>query len=287
MLNHVRCPACLSPLEDGDGVARCEGGHTYPVIGGVPDLLLDRRRAAVVSDTFSSQWAGYRFGRDKTWNRTMDARVDGLLTHLQIGLDDMVGKTLLDAGCGNGELTNEIAVRSSADVYGTDISSSVFRAQQAFPAVTFFRSNLMEPTIAPASFDFVYCGGVLHHTPNTRRALETLAPAVKPEGRIYVWLYWHVPGWLSASKQVVRRVTCRLPSAMQQPVVDILAFPPYLLHRDRAWRDHRLVHHDFYTPRYRWEHSPDEVGSWFSALGFGRVDLISESRDGFGMLAYL
>ena len=114
----------------------------------------------------------------------------------------------------------------------------------------FFLSNLIEPTIKPGSVDFVYSGDVRHHTADTRRAPETVAPTVKSGGRIYAWLYWRVPGWSMAAKRTVRRVTCRLPTAIQQSIVVVLAFPPYLLDRDRAWRDHRLINHDYYTPRY-------------------------------------
>lgn len=285
MLELLRCPVCKGGLTGGADAVSCDAGHRYPLLGEVPDLIADGRSAARISETFSAQWGDYVYGADRTWNRTLDARVEGFLTHLQISLDELTGKRVLDAGCGNGELTNEIAVRSAADVYGTDISTSVFRAQRSFPSVRFFRSDLMAPTIRPGVFDLVYCGGVLHHTPDTRRALEQLAPAVKPGGRIYVWLYWHVAGRSMSAKYALRRITRLLPPVVQQPVVDVLALPPYLRRRGGAWRDHRLVAHDFYTPRYRWEHTPDQLERWFRELGFSRVELISEARDGFGMLA--
>lgn len=163
---------------------------------------------------------------------------------------------------------------------------SVFRAKQAFPAVSFFRSDLMAPAVQPEAFDLVYCAGMLHNTPETRRALEALAPTVKPGGRLYVWLYWHVPGWKFAVRQGIRRVTSRLPSRLQQPVVDALALPPYLLGRRLAWRDHRVVAHDYFTPRYRWEHTPHEVQGWLERLGFRDVRLVTEEHAGFGMLAF-
>ena len=81
------------------------------------------------------------------------------------------------------------------DVYACDLSPSVHYAARYFKEfpVTYFQANLMQPPIRPATFDVVYCAGVLHHTPNTRFTFERVAETVAPGGRMFVWLYHRMP----------------------------------------------------------------------------------------------
>jgi SAM-dependent methyltransferase len=69
----------------------------------------------------------------------------------------------------------------------------------------FVQSDLMSSVFKPESFDLIYSGGVLHHTPNTRRAFDEVVNALRPGGRIFVWLYWKVPGRATAVRSAVRR----------------------------------------------------------------------------------
>lgn len=282
----MQCPACQQALTNGNGAVTCPSGHRYPVIADVPTLLHGEDAAAVISDTFSAQWAAFDYGESRAWAQGLN--VDAVVNRqLEMDYADFVDKRFLDAGCGSGETAHVIATNGGGDVWGTDISASVYRAHQQFPLVNFFRSNLLEPAIAPGSFDVVNAGGVLHHTPSTRDALAMLSRAVRPGGRIFVWLYWKVPGRSMAARYAIRKATARLHPRVQQPIVSALAAAGYLRHRpDQRWADYRLVAHDFYTPRYRWEHTPDELTAWFAELGFVNMKVTDESRDGFGVLAH-
>jgi SAM-dependent methyltransferase len=264
----------------------CQSGHPFSVRSGVPDLVA-QASAAAISDTFTAQWRSFEYGKDQTWNRSLDERVQGFMDHLSVDPEWLQGKRLLDAGCGHGELTNEVAARFAARAFGTDISESVFRANENFGGeVTSFRSHLSNSAIKPETFDAIYCGGVLHHTPSTKGALQELAPALKENGRLYVWLYWTVPSQMYRVKVFLRRFVAPLPPRVQQPIIMVFSFASWLRHGCRtAWRDHWLVQHDFWTPRYRWEHSPDEVVQWLRSMGFREVRPHSHSRDGFGILA--
>jgi SAM-dependent methyltransferase len=67
----------------------------------------------------------------------------------------------------------------------------------------------------PGSFDVVMAIGVLHHLPDTERALRSIARYAKPGGHVHVYLYrvperhWHRT--LLRLVDGVRRVTVRLP----------------------------------------------------------------------------
>jgi hypothetical protein len=42
--------------------------------------------------------------------------------------------------------------------------------------------------------------------------------------------------------------------------------------------------HDFYTPRFRWEHTQDEVLGWYEQFGFADGRVTEVGRDGFGVV---
>ena len=51
-----------------------------------------------------------------------------------------------------------------------------------------------------------------------------------------------------------------------------------------SWRERLVLLMDHYTPRYRWEHTQEEVQGWYKELGL--IDVrVTEVRDwGFGMV---
>ena len=94
----------------------------------------------------------------------------------------------MDAGCGNGQLSEEIS-RAGATVIAMDFSTSVFHAERNRKSskVHFVQGDLQNPPFSFDAFDLIYSSGVLHHTPNTYRTFIEVAKLVKPEGRFYVW----------------------------------------------------------------------------------------------------
>jgi 2-polyprenyl-3-methyl-5-hydroxy-6-metoxy-1,4-benzoquinol methylase len=147
------------------------------------------------------------------------------------------------------------------------------------------QSDLAQPAFRPGAFDFIYCSGVLHHTASTRQTLEQVVRAVAPGGAIYVWLYWRVPGVKSRVKTVLRKAIRPLPDPAKRAVAMPFAFQGWVRDRSLSLQEHFLIQHDFFTPRYRWEHTPEEVHGWFRAIGFDRIVTQTTSKDGFGVLA--
>jgi 2-polyprenyl-3-methyl-5-hydroxy-6-metoxy-1,4-benzoquinol methylase len=100
------------------------------------------------------------------------------------------GKLILDAGCGNGQLSERLS-RLGANVAGLDYSESVFGAESRrhSPTVHFVQGDLQTPPFQAGTFDLIISNGVLHHTPNTYKTFVEVARLVKPEGCLYLWLY--------------------------------------------------------------------------------------------------
>ena len=80
--------------------------------------------------------------------------------------------------------------------------------------VNCIQADLLSLPLPEASFDFVYCLGVLHHLDNTETALASLVGKLRPGGRLRIYLYWKRhgwQGWLLSVVSATRRLTTRLP----------------------------------------------------------------------------
>jgi ubiquinone/menaquinone biosynthesis C-methylase UbiE len=103
------------------------------------------------------------------------------------------GKTVLDVGCGNGYVLSKYA-REGAEVYGIDLTKAAIDLTEArFDLLglqgTFQVANAEALPFADDTFDCVCSMGVLHHTPDTARAIAEIYRVLKPGGRLIVMVY--------------------------------------------------------------------------------------------------
>jgi SAM-dependent methyltransferase len=287
----VQCPSCGAGLSDA---YVCDNGHSFSVIEDVPVLVPDFDDPATsISESFGRQWSYFRHGVDRTWGATVRRRKSEFLQLLDLGENDLRGKRVLDAGCGNGVLSAAVT-DYGCEVFACDLSPSVHPAAGYFRGrglpLHFLRANLMQHPFREGSFDVVYCAGVLHCTPDTRYTFRRVAETVAPNGRLFVWLYHGVPGAKPRLRRSLRSVVARLPAPIRHGVAVAFAVKKRtfgrIRHReDRNWRELMVDAHDFWTPRYRWEHTQDEVCSWFADLGFVNARVTKVGVDGFGVVA--
>jgi SAM-dependent methyltransferase len=287
---YLACPVCGGELEVGDDAVVCRNAHRFPIHHGVP-LLIASRENADITKSFSHEWAQYDYDEDRTWGTTVEQRLDEFLEHVQLTAGELEGKRVLDAGCGNGALSNAITTLG-CDVVATDISESVFAAARRFqdnPRLMFVQSDLSRSAFAPGSFDVIYCAGVLHHTPSTHGSLLEVVKALRSGGTIFVWLYQHVPGTTLAVKSKLRRAMAPLPLRVKHALVVPVAAQAQLRHPDEglSWRERMVVQLDYFTPRWRWEHTPEELEGWFTDLGLVEIALTEQGKDGFGVVGRL
>jgi len=92
------------------------------------------------------------------------------------------GERILDAGCGTGQLTKEIA-ESGAEVRGVDNSPRmVEQARKNYPEIEFRQADVRELPFEN-EFDAVFSNAVLHWVKDAERAAAAIAGALKPGGR--------------------------------------------------------------------------------------------------------
>lgn len=303
------CADCYG-TEVESGTLRCAGGHAFAITGGVPRLSLDARlgpataqrsgAARTISASFSREWHHFRYD-DTTWGQNVGERCQLFLKEVDLPADALKDKLVLDAGCGNGSLSRGLN-QFGCEVLAIDVSTSVDRAYRHFAALGndrthFVQGDLMKPPFRPGTFDVVYSTGVLHHTPDTRTTLEAIAPALATGGTIYVWLYGTTPGTRHKAKQLLRATIARLPGPVKHGVMWLWLGQSLVRIRLRrvlgqarpgdgmTWRELMVILFDIYTPRYRWEHTPEELKSWYRHIGLSEVTVTEEREWGFGVTA--
>lgn len=103
------------------------------------------------------------------------------------------GLRVLEIGCGLGTDGAQFA-KAGAIYTGVDLTeAAVELARRRFELFelpgTFRTADAENLDFADESFDLVYSHGVLHHTPDTRRAVREVHRVLRPGGRAVVMLY--------------------------------------------------------------------------------------------------
>jgi SAM-dependent methyltransferase/uncharacterized protein YbaR (Trm112 family) len=322
LLAYLVCPACASELEsrpedvEGDqvmtGTLACAGcGVRYPIVRGVPRMNAAMEGLERVAQTFSYEWAAHHAGKleeeETLWGLTLEEDWSYFLEGTGLGERDLEGKVVLDAGCGSGRLTRQMAEHGADTVIGVDIIDAVdgaFERSRHLPSVHIVQGNIFELPLRRRAFDVVWSNGVIHHTPDARRAHAALAEMVKPEGLLYVWVYAKRFNPFRFTKDVLDfvRVT-RLPEPVLLRISKLFAYVSYGLWlayklarrlppfrprsrwakrtlRPRTVDELQLTWFDALSPEYDSRHSEDEVIGWFERLGFTQIGAIEEPKVG-------
>ncbi len=183
-------------------------GRTIPIIGGVVRFRQDEG----YNHSFALQWGRFRTNQLDEVNDTglsMNRFHESGWTPEQLS-----GRLVLEAGCGAGRFTSILA-QSGARLLSFDYSSAVdvSRENNAHKGmVAFVQADIFDLPFAPGRFDFVFCHGVLQHTPDPEAAFHNLVRMLKPGGRISVDVYRKdglIRPW--KSKYLWRWLTTRMP----------------------------------------------------------------------------
>jgi SAM-dependent methyltransferase/uncharacterized protein YbaR (Trm112 family) len=342
LLGALHCPTCHGSLqlhayksitaeEVIDGVLSCTCGAAFMVRAGVPCMVpfaqppavfveayrerlqLDapsisaRSSASAAAEfSFSWQWNEHIYD-DLTWELRLTERVQ--LFHRYIGMTpaEVQQMTMLDAGCGNGTLSAELALQG-IEVIALDFSDGPLRAYQyqmfqsrvteaAAGRLNYVQGDLQQPPFQDGAFDLIYADGVLHHTPDTRRTFMAVAPKVRVGGRFFIWLYRsdthgaaslkraavkgvrNGTGWMSYSS---RLRLCYLAAFVILSGLRAMRMCGYRGRRLIPLRQKAINLFDTITPTYNHEHTPAETRQWFSDAGFTDVKEVTIQDHGLG-----
>jgi 2-polyprenyl-3-methyl-5-hydroxy-6-metoxy-1,4-benzoquinol methylase len=144
-----------------------------------------------------------RFGFGRNWLSFIDVvdetRIRAARDSLRgtLDLSTLSGRTFLDIGCGSG-LFSLAACQLGAAVrsfdYDQDSVLATTRLRRRFAADSDWRierGSILDPEFVAGlgRFDVVYSWGVLHHTGDLWRAMDTTARLVTPDGLLYISIY--------------------------------------------------------------------------------------------------
>lgn len=103
------------------------------------------------------------------------------------------GKRVLDIGSGNGYVLSRYA-RAGADAFGVDLTNAAIHLCRCRFALMNLRGQFTVGNaeclpFPDATFDCVCSMGVLHHTPDTPRAVAEVFRVLRPGGRVILMFY--------------------------------------------------------------------------------------------------
>ena len=183
---------------------------------------------------------------------------------------------------------------TGARVVGVDLSAAVEKAATLcadFPDVAIVQADLLDLPLADASFDAAFSIGVMHHSPDPRKAFAQVARKVKPGGRMAVWLYRKNVApqeWINSG---LRAITTRMPPRLLEQLcaaAGVLGGMPVLnktLNKVANFSNHpdwtlRVCDNfDWYAPKYQSHHTVAELSRWLVEEGF---DDLTELRPALG-----
>lgn len=141
------------------------------------------------------------------WNKFAETQIDKSTSiqlsqkrfFAQTGWDkeDLEGKNILEVGSGAGRFSQIVLDHTAATLYSVDYSNAVeanFRNNGPNDRLNLYQASIYDLPFKTASFDKVFCFGVLQHTPDVEASVKALIDMAKPGAEVVVDFY-PVHGW--------------------------------------------------------------------------------------------
>jgi SAM-dependent methyltransferase len=179
---------------------------------------------------------------------------------------------VVDIGCGTGQLVNFLGLKEGRRMMGVDYSqhsldmASSLRDKFHLSNVRFQRENILELSLPDASFDYVFCNGVLHHTSDPYGGFQHVVRIARPGAFIVIGLY-NTYGRLMLH---VRRRVVRLRMKWDRGAKD-QALKKQLVDLEDDSEKRRTWWADQYEHPHESTHTVDEVIDWFAKNGVSYV----------------
>lgn len=317
-----------------EGALRSRRGREYPVTRGIPRFV----EANDAGQEQTGESFGYKWRRQGTfdepetiaWARTWLLERYGFADASDLRRHFAAAGRVLDAGCGSGysaALWLEPGWSGGSDSvwFGVDYSEAVDVARERLGHVEnthFIQADVNHLPFAGGSFGAAFSEGVLHHTPSTEHAFESVAASVRAGGELLVYVYRRKGPIREFSDDFLRDELAPLPpdEALERmrPLTELARALARLdghviVHRDvpelgieageypvqrfvywhflkAFWNDaftfeaNNLVNFDWYHPRYAHRHTENDLRAWCSRLGL-EVTRLDAQESGFTLRA--
>jgi len=178
--------------------------------------------------SFSDEWS--RFDQGELHSAELRKLFDGYFALFPWSALPQ-GAEGFDMGCGSGRWAKLAALRVGW-LHCIDPSEAIRVAELAldnFDNVSFHKASVDSSGLLPASQDFGYSLGVLHHVPDTAAAIRSCAELLKPGAPFLLYLYYafdNRPLWFRALwrlTDLARHLIYPLPRTLKQFVTEVIA----------------------------------------------------------------
>lgn len=103
-------------------------------------------------------------------------------------IDDFNNKTIIDIGCGTGNLLSIIdSLSNKCDLHGFDISSKMLdKSRKKVPNASFRQGNVNQLPYEDNTFDLLLNSASFHHYEDRKLALKEMKRILKPGGKLVI-----------------------------------------------------------------------------------------------------
>ncbi|MBI9087696.1 MAG: class I SAM-dependent methyltransferase [Desulfobacterium sp.] len=289
-----------------------------------PHSLKDKE--SQTASSFGNKWQDKTFANDGVnnefaRNRLLEQFLAMLGLQSESDLINLLGRSTktLNGGCGVAWSEYLFNPNLNCERHCIDISLAVeaaYKNTKHLPNVTISQASILEIPYPEEFFDIVYSAGVVHHTPNPKKATQELGKRVKKGGILGIYIYNKKPFLREMTDHKLRDITTKmsfeecldfsnkislLGKSLQNltdkdliiekdiPLLDIKAGTYKIQqffydHFIKCWYNENLpieysdlCNLDWYHPEYASHHDKDEVVSWFKEIGFNNIQCIQPS----------
>jgi SAM-dependent methyltransferase/uncharacterized protein YbaR (Trm112 family) len=338
-----------------EGVINSSSPVWYPVLKGVPCFLqgtlrhnlnwfqekynlppiteeFERESAkeqSLTNETFSDKWRRFQnYGLESSHQEFLYewyCKKFGLSTLEELQAFYQKFEYILEVGPGSGFNTKFIAENTPGKVFAVDISEAAFTTfenTKHLPNCYVVQADLMDMPFHDNFFEFIIADGVLHHTPDTKKAFLAIYQKLKPGGQLFFYVYKKMGAARQFCDQYIResftkldpescykacegitelgrelsRLNAKITLTQPIPVLGIPAgthdvqrllyynFLKCFWNEAFDFETNNMVNFDWYHPHNAWQHTEDEVESWLRELGIKNYQFNPANPNGISVI---
>lgn len=310
------CPHCVAPLalsqpskneevKIEDGTLTCSVcSETYPIIRGIPRFVPQDH----YTHAFGYQWLQHA--------KTQYDSFTGMpVSENRIRIEtkwpeEIPGEKILEVGSGSGRFTEQL-LKKKAFIASFDASVAVeanYASHGNNPAVLIVQADIYNLPFRDSYFDKLVCIGVLQHTPDPFRSIQSIVAKVRKGGSCVMDIYkkhpwyrhmWNTRFWVRpfvknmeperlyrlCSAYIdcmwpIARVITRLPygrSINQKMLVpELMTSGKYKKFPDALHKQWALLHlFDWLNPTYDQPQNRETFNHWLEKAGLEHIDIDS------------
>lgn len=215
------------------------------------------------------------------WSLMQDTELSLFLDWIHpLLMEDLRGKTILEAGCGGGQHTRMMWPYAKS-ITAVDLNTiDIARARNAqLSNIEYVEADIATMDLQ-RTFDVVMSIGVVHHTDDPDKTVQNLIRHLAPNGVLVLWVYSEEGNALMKytvepmRKLVFRHLPKKILLMISRLITAALMFPAYTVYRQPL---HFLPYYD-YARNFRWLSRERNILNVFDKLNAPQVQFISRKR---------